>query len=302
MGIKYRPNKEWGPMVANGEGMVTFQDINTGMEDVEAGSLLMRGSEGAHDADRISFIIPAYNEGENIRKNLLDGLQVIREFGIPFEVVVVNDGSTDNTLTEIMRTAINNPEIVPVTYHRNAGKGNALKVGVKNASGNYIVFMDADLEIHPKHALKFLYMMKATDADVVIGSKRHPDSKIDYPAKRKLLSWGYHLLIKALFDLNLTDTQPGFKLFRKEVLEKELVKVRAQRYAFDLDLLVNAHSDGYKIVEASIELNFSRSCGGRIGFKTVKSMLKETMGIYYRQTRVKRSRTANSPVTNKTQP
>jgi glycosyltransferase involved in cell wall biosynthesis len=232
--------------------------------------------------DYISFVIPAYNEGEWIYKNLLECIKVVRRYGVPFELVVVNDGSSDNTIDEIRRAAAHNFEIVPVSYSMNAGKGNALKVGARRATGNLVVFMDADLEIHPKHAMKFMYMLKATDADVVIGSKRHPDSKVDYPVKRRFLSWGYHLLIKAMFDLDITDTQPGFKLFRKEVLDKEMGKVEAQRYAFDLDLLVNVQADGYKIVEAPIELNFSRKCGGRIGFKTVQSIFGETFGVFIR--------------------
>ncbi len=234
------------------------------------------------NTDFISFVIPAYNEGEKIYKNLLECLREVRRYGVPFELVVVNDGSADNTNQEIRRAAAHNPEVVPVSYSKNVGKGNALKVGARRASGNLVVFMDADLEIHPKHAMKFMYMLKATEADVVIGSKRHPDSKVDYPNKRKFLSWGYHLLIKLMFNLDVTDTQPGFKLFRKDVLDKEINKVEAQRYAFDLDLLVNVQADGYKIVEAPIELNFSRTCGGRIGFKTVKSIFKETMGVFYR--------------------
>lgn len=249
-------------------------------------------------SDFISFVIPAYNEGEKIYKNLLECLRVVRRYGVPFELVVVNDGSADNTNQEIRRAAAHNPEVVPVSYSKNVGKGNALKVGARRASGNLVVFMDADLEIHPKHAMKFMYMLKATEADVVIGSKRHPDSKVDYPNKRKFLSWGYHLLIKLMFNLDVTDTQPGFKLFRKDVLDKEINKVEAQRYAFDLDLLVNVQADGYKIVEAPIELNFSRTCGGRIGFKTVKSIFKETMGVFYRAKMIRSSDGASLATTS----
>ncbi len=290
-------------MAITGVGAETSYDIDFQKEMTEIDASMIEMHRLANSApDLISFIIPAYNEGKNIHNNLIEGLQVVRGFGVPFEMVVVNDGSSDNTLREIERVAIHSPEIVPVTYMKNAGKGNALKVGVRRARGNLVVFMDADLEIHPKHALKFMYMMKATDADVVIGSKRHPDSKVDYPTKRIFLSWGYHLLIKALFDLDITDTQPGFKLFRKEVLDKELIKVEAQRYAFDLDLLVNTQADGFKIVEAPIELNFSRSCGGRLGFKTVRSMLKETMGIYYRQKTKKEAQPINASAMSRTQP
>ncbi|MDW5561794.1 MAG: glycosyltransferase [Methanomassiliicoccus sp.] len=272
-------------------------DLPGPLSDTDA-LLIERRRIAESNSDFISFVIPAYNEGGKIYKNLLECLRVVRRYGVPFELVVVNDGSSDNTIHEIIRAAAHSPEIVPVSYSKNVGKGNALKVGARRASGNLVVFMDADLEIHPKHAMKFMYMLKATEADVVIGSKRHPDSKVDYPTKRKFLSWGYHLLIKAMFNLDVTDTQPGFKLFRKDVLDKEINKVEAQRYAFDLDLLVNVQADGYKIVEAPIELNFSRSCGGRIGFKTVKSIFKETMGVFYRARMAKSTDNTNVAATS----
>ena len=152
----------------------------------------------------------------------------------------------------------------------------------------------AAMEIHPSQIGRFIEEMKESHADVVIGSKRHPESKVDYPTKRKFLSWGYHLVIRAMFDLDLTDTQPGFKLFKKEVLDKEMNKVVAEAYAFDLDLLANASMDGYKIVEAPIELKFSRKFGGRIGFKTVRSIFIETLGIYYRLRVEKRQNKRNA--------
>jgi glycosyltransferase involved in cell wall biosynthesis len=272
-------------MAISGEGVSIPYQIVFESEDNEAeieGLLESRSKKKSTSQDFVSFVIPTYNEGENIFRNLQECLIVVRKFGLPFEMVVVNDGSTDNTLAEIERFADNHPEIVPVTYVKNAGKGNALRSGIRRSRGNLVVFLDADMEIHPSQTSRFIDELRRNNADVVIGSKRHPESKVDYPKKRQFLSWGYHLMIKVLFNLNLTDTQPGFKLFKKEVLDKEIVKVEAQRYAFDLDLLAHASADGYKIVEAPIELRFNRRFGGRIGFKTVKSMFTETLGIYFR--------------------
>lgn len=232
--------------------------------------------------DLVSVIIPCYNEGERINHNLHECLLTLKLIGLPFEIIAVNDGSSDDTFQEITRLAITNPEIIPVTYSRNAGKGYALRMGALKARGDLIVFMDADLEIHPKHATLFIQEMRSTGADMVIGSKRHPRSVVDYPKKRQMLSWGYHILVRVLFGLRLSDTQPGFKLLRREVLEEELGKVKANRYAFDLELLVNAYADGFKIVEAPIELNFSRAFGGRIGYRSVNHIFKETMGIFVR--------------------
>ncbi|MBI0584499.1 MAG: glycosyltransferase [Methanomassiliicoccus sp.] len=228
----------------------------------------------------LSVIVPCYNEGDRIYKNLEECLRSLKSLGRPFEVIAVNDGSSDNTSLELNRLAVIHPEIIPVTYNNNVGKGNALRVGAIRASGDLIIFMDADLEIHPKHAAIFISTMERTGADMVIGSKRHPDSRVFYPLKRKFLSFGYHVLVRTLFGLKLTDTQPGFKLAKREVIEKEISKSKVNRYAFDLELLVNTDADGFKIVEAPIELDFSRPLGGRIGFRSVRSIFRETIFIY----------------------
>lgn len=245
------------------------------------------------DSIFVSLVLPAYNEGANIRKNLLECVEVMRSIGYPFEIVVVNDGSKDNTKNEIFSVAATTPEVRPVSYDQNAGKGKAIVVGCQHVKGNIVSFVDADLEIHPRQLSMFVKKMKDTGADIVIGSKRHPDSKVqNYPMKRRFLSWGYNVMCRGLFQIPLTDTQPGFKLFRKEVLDRELPKVMVKKWAFDIEILVNANSDGYKIVEAPIELRFSRQDGGRIGFKTTSGMFQDTLGVFYR---IKMKRTAGPP-------
>ncbi len=89
-------------------------------------------------------------------------------------------------------------------------------------------------------------------------------------------------MCRVLFQISLTDTQPGFKLFRREVLDVELPKIVVKKWAFDIEILVNANSDGYKIVEAPIDMSFSRQDGGRIGFKTAKGIFQDTLGVFYR--------------------
>ena len=230
----------------------------------------------------LSVVIPAFNEASRIRRNLEESIEVLRNIGVPFEIIAVDDGSSDDTKLEIELTAADHPEILCVSYEGNGGKGNALRAGCRSAVGHFVTFMDADLEIHPRQLLRFIEEMERTGADVDIGSKRHPESKVDYPLKRKFLSWGYNILIRSLFNLKLSDTQPGFKLFRREVLDKELPKLVVKKWAFDLELLVNADKDGFKIVEAPIELHFNREDGGRIGFGTVRNISQDTLGIFYR--------------------
>ena len=123
--------------------------------------------------------------------------------------------------------------------------------------------------------------MNENQADVVIGSKRHPESKLDYPTQRKIISSIYFLLIKLLFNLPIKDTQTGLKLFKHKVLERVFPKVLVKRYAFDLELLVNIHHLGYKIIEAPITLNYQRIMG-RIRLKDLYYTGIDTLAIFYR--------------------
>lgn len=230
----------------------------------------------------ISVIMPAFNEGKKIRDNLGETIDTFRSLGYPFELIVVNDGSTDETASEVHKTELEHPEVKLVTYTRNGGKGNALKEGWKYANGNLITFVDADLELHPKQLKVFLEVMDSQKVDIVIGSKRHPDSIVHYPYKRRILSRFYNLLIRGLFQCNLTDTQPGLKLFKREVLTREFPKVFVKRYAFDLELLLNAQKDGYTIAEAPIVIDYARENGGRIKLKDVGRIFKDTLGIFFR--------------------
>lgn len=123
--------------------------------------------------------------------------------------------------------------------------------------------------------------MNKEKADVVIGSKKHPESELDYPRQRKFISNIYFLLIKILFSLPIKDTQTGLKLFKHEVLKRVFPKVLVKRYAFDLELLVNIHHSGYKIVEAPVTLNYQRRMG-RIRLKDLYHTGMDTLAIFYR--------------------
>ncbi|OPY32671.1 MAG: Glycosyltransferase AglD [Methanomassiliicoccales archaeon PtaU1.Bin124] len=237
----------------------------------------VRGSEAV-----ISVIMPAYNEGENIFENLVVFLDTMEKLALPYEIIIVNDGSTDNTKAEILRFQASHPSVKFVSYDVNRGKGHALKEGWKAATGKYLTFIDSDLEIHPNQIKFYFDEIERTQADIIIGSKRHERSVINYPKKRRILSKCYNLLIRTLFRLNISDTQPGFKMMRKEAADDVFGKMVVKRYAFDLELLMNAIRDGYSIVEAPIVINFLRANGGRIKISDIGQIFRDTMGIFFR--------------------
>ena len=124
--------------------------------------------------------------------------------------------------------------------------------------------------------------MEIFDADFVIGSKRHPASKVNYPLKRKLYSWVYHRMIKIFFGLNVTDTQAGLKFLRRKVAKDVVPRALVKQYAFDLEMLLIAHQLGYRrVFEAPVELDFN-AVGSGINFKTIRKMIIDTLAVFYR--------------------
>ena len=163
---------------------------------------------------KLSIIMPAYNEEKLIYHSLISTLDIVGEFVSDFEIVAVNDGSRDNTLKEMKRAADTDSRIRIISSEKNRGKGNAIISGVSQAEGQYVAFVDADLELNPSQLEGYLEKMIAENKDVVIGCKFHKDSQLEYPFKRKIISAGYYIMLLVLFHLNVRDTQTGLKVFK----------------------------------------------------------------------------------------
>lgn len=228
----------------------------------------------------LSLVIPAYNEQDRIYHTLKEIEKTFSAPAIDYEVIVVDDGSKDDTCLEVERAIEENPRI-KLVRQENGGKGSALKRGVPLATGRLVNFIDADLDLHPYQLHEYMRIMEITGADIVIGSKRHPESRVIYPWKRKVLSRCYQSLIGVMFNLDVRDTQVGLKLFKREPIQRIMPKVMVKKYAFDLEVLVNAKHLGYRIVEAPIDLHFQRITS-RIQFKAIQDIFIDTMAIFYR--------------------
>ena len=243
---------------------------------------------------KVSVIIPAYNEAGSIAENIEETVRVFDEFGCKYEIIVVDDGSRDDTYNQALKAAgqravvglpiaqATSPHsnIIVKQIKHNRGKGRALKVGFRLATGDYVVFLDADMELHPAQIQTFFDIMRLDEADVVIGSKRHPNSRLDYPLDRKIISSVYFFLIKLFFGLPIRDTQTGLKLFKYEVLKRVFPRILVKAFGYDLEILVNVHRLGFKIAEAPIVLDTQRY--GRIGMNSIWTTWRDTMAIWYR--------------------
>lgn len=231
----------------------------------------------------LSVIVPAYRQERTIFKDL-NTLEVSLKEGLSsnydFEIICVVDGEVDNTYKNASKA--NSLNIKVLSYKDNHGKGYAVRHGMKYAKGDLISFIDAGMEISPKSLMMLLAHMEWYEADVVVGSKRHPVSKVNYPLLRHVLSLGYHWGVKILFGLRLTDTQSGIKIFKRKVIEKILPRLLVKRYAMDIEMLAVAKHLGFeRIYEAPIEVKFDQRTSS-VKWSSSFKVAWDTMAVFYR--------------------
>jgi len=232
---------------------------------------------------KLSVVIPAYNESACIYNNTLKTIRILESFVENFEIILVNDGSRDNTELEIQRVMKCDNRIHMVSSARNHGKGSAIIAGISEAEGDYIAFVDADLEINPDQLEGFLIKMLEDKKDIIIGCKFHKDSEIEYPFKRKVMSMGYYIMLLVLFRLNVKDTQTGLKLFKSEAIKPFAHLIRTAGFAYDIEVLAVAHRRGYSIGQMPVKVVYVREKGSRrIGMKDIVRAFNDTWVIFYR--------------------
>jgi glycosyltransferase involved in cell wall biosynthesis len=230
----------------------------------------------------LSVVMPLFNEGPRINASVEQTMAALRMLG-PFELILVDDGSSDNSGEQIARLAEKFSGEVVSLHLSHAGKGEALRRGTQAAQGEFVVFIDADLDLPPEQILFFVAIQRVKKADAVIGSKMHPDSTVDYPLIRRVYSIGYFWLVKALFGLPVRDTQTGLKLVRRELLLRALEKTESRGFTLDLELLVRLVQLGAVMVEAPVVVQHSFKFGG-IGLPVVWQIFRDTW-VVWRRTR-----------------
>jgi len=201
------------------------------------------------------ILIPAYNEERRIEPVLRDYAQFFgKNYSGEFQIVVVLNGCTDDTLGVVRRVAAEFPTVHALEFREAIGKGGALIEGLKLAEhADLIGYVDADGATPPR---AFLELVRRTgEADCVIGSRWLPDSVIhqSQAGHRQFASRGFHLIVQLLFWLNIHDTQCGAKVMKRGVIEKIHPYLRIADMAFDINLLVAIKRAGFRILEVPTE-------------------------------------------------
>lgn len=204
----------------------------------------------------LSVIVPAYKQEKKIKKDLELIEAVLKQIRYDYEIICVVDGRIDKTFENAKK--VESAKVKVIGYKENKGKGHAVRYGMIRAKGDPVAFIDAGMEIDPNGLSLALEHLEWYEADIIVGSKRHPASQINYPLERKIISTLYQLFVRVFTGLNVRDTQAGLKIYRRKVLDVVLPRLLVKRYAFDLELLTVAHRLGYrKIYEAPIKISYN---------------------------------------------
>lgn len=231
----------------------------------------------------LSLVVPTYKQEKTIAQNVLSLEESLKEVGIDYEILVVIDGEVDKTNKKLDKITSN--KIKVLSYKDNQGKGFAVRNGMLHAKGDIIGFIDGGFDIDPTGIEMLVNHMMWYNADIIVGSKLHPVSKVEYPLYRKILSWGYRTMTHVMFGFKVKDTQVGLKLFKKKVVEKVFPKLIVKKFAFDVEVLAVAYAMGFKrIYEAPVKLNFKNNStiNSSTFWDVIFHMLWDTVAVYYR--------------------
>jgi len=223
----------------------------------------------------LSVIIPAFNEENNASRMLKNLTRKLDETNLKYEVILVNDGSKDNTLYVLEQLKGSYSNIKIISYDENKGKGYAVRSGILESEGEIVMYIDGDLDISPDILPEYIEQLK--NYDIVIGSKRVSNADVKDSISRKILSKAFSIIVKIGMNLNIKDTQVGLKIGDGKQMRKIFKIMSTNGFAFDVELLTVATLLKLKIKEMPIELNLTR----QFSFIHASKMFLDTMKIMY---------------------
>lgn len=201
-----------------------------------------------------SIIIPAYNEEERLKESLDKIHSYLNAKFFKYEVIVVNDGSTDNTKQSALSSSLyQTGKLKLLTNIQNKGKGFSVKKGILESKGNFVLFSDADLST-PIEEVEKLFKYVNSGYDIAIGSRsiKGADIRVHQPVYRELMGRFFNLIVKTVALKGIVDTQCGFKLFKSEVAKEIASRMQINGFSFDVEMLYLGKKIGYSVKEVPI--------------------------------------------------
>ena len=226
----------------------------------------------------LSIVIPSYNEGAKIVRDIEAAGSFLAENKLAGEIIVVDDGSDDDTAVVAQETLVTGGiDKKVIRLEKNRGKGYAVRAGITATSGDYVMFADSGVCVPYKFALKGLGLLRSGSCETAHGSRKLPDSNIvhsHYVHRRvssKLFRW---LVVNfAGISSNITDSQCGFKMYRGDIGRELYGECQSERFMFDVEIILRANRKGYRTVEFPIEWKSDRDTRFRFFSASVRSMV-----------------------------
>ena len=223
---------------------------------------------------QLSLIVPFYNENE-ICQNYQELTTYLKKHFLNYELILVSDGSQSSLVSSLKTEIQGDSRTKLIHYPQNQGRGHAVKQGFKQAEGEYLAFIDGDLEIKPIYLKKMIKLLKKYD--VVIASKFLPQSQVSSPLFRRLASRLFNLIVRLGLGSKVVDHQTGLKIFRCQVIDSILPRIKEKRWLFDVELLYLIQKEGYSIKEVPIAISYGF---GKIGKSLFNDFSKLLMAIF----------------------
>lgn len=230
--------------------------------------------------NKYSVLLPTYNERENLPIIVWLLVKYFTEADIDYEIIVIDDGSPDGTLEvgKQLESIYGSDRIVLRPRAKKLGLGTAYIHGIKHATGNFVIIMDADLSHHPKFIPEFIKKQKEGNYDLVSGTRYAGDGGVNgWDLKRKIISRGANYVTQILLRPGASDLTGSFRLYKKEVLEKLVSSCVSKGYVFQMEMVVRARQLGYTIGEVPISfvdrVYGESKLGGNEIFQFVKGLL-----------------------------
>ena len=231
----------------------------------------------------LSVIVPAYNEEKALAKNIKKFNNYLSQQSFSYEIIIVNDGSTDQTKAVAKKLLSQIKNLQFIDNKKNKGKGAAVQQGFLAAKGKYRLFLDADNSTSIEH-LKKTWPFFVKGYDMVIGSRNHKDAPgafqaLPQPFWKRYIGISGNLIIRLLLIRDIRDTQCGFKVLSQEAAEKIVPKMTVNGFAFDVEMLILARVLDYKI--AKIPVYWINCPLSRVGIKGYLATLRDIIKIKF---------------------